>query len=48
VGLIATVSIVACKRAGPPQLGRSLVRDVVAAMTDDEKVNTVTGAVARQ
>jgi beta-glucosidase len=42
--LIAAVLIVACKPAGPPQLGKSPTKDVVAAMTNEEKVSLVIGA----
>ena len=38
IALVAAVSIVACKPAEPPQLGKSPVKDVVAAMTNEEKV----------
>ena len=42
--LIAAVSIVSCKPAEPPQLGKSPTKDVVAAMTNEEKVSLVVGA----
>jgi beta-glucosidase len=42
--IIAAVSIVACKPAEPPQLGKSPTKDVVAAMTNEEKVSLVVGA----
>jgi beta-glucosidase len=42
--LIASVSIVACKPAEPPQLGKSPTKDVLAAMTTEEKVSLVIGA----
>ena len=43
--LVLLVSIVACaKPAGPPQLGTSPTKDVIAAMTNEEKVALVVGA----
>jgi beta-glucosidase len=38
------LSMAACKPAEPPQLGKSPVKDVIAAMTNEEKVNLVVGA----
>ncbi len=42
--LVLPVSLVACKPAEPPQLGKSPTKDVVAAMTNEEKVSLVIGA----
>jgi beta-glucosidase len=43
--LIAAAAIGGCsKPAEPPQLGKSPVRDVIAAMTNEEKVTLVVGA----
>jgi beta-glucosidase len=42
--LILLVSMAACKPAEPPQLGKSPTKDVLAAMTTEEKVSLVIGA----
>jgi beta-glucosidase len=42
--LLAATSIVACKPAEPPQLGKSPTKEVLAAMTNEEKVSLVVGA----
>ncbi len=43
--IVLLVSLVACaKPAAPPQLGKSPTKDVIAAMTNEEKVALVVGA----
>lgn len=42
--LIAAVSFLGCTPAEPPQLGTSPTKDVLAAMTTEEKVSLVVGA----